>query len=202
VEGISTGEPAAFLGAADAGVRAAEPNGTKRGRDGKSADARVEKAIDRPPPPPPVATRVVQFRVVPWADIFVDGERVATGQMAQKELRHGTHVVQFRNPAAKPHEVRFEVTADGDATITARLEPRPAQLRVQATPADALVAVDGKVKTAAETLERPLMVAFGDGASSGKREVIVTKAGFQPTKQMVDFTAGETATLIVVLTAE
>ena len=151
------------------------------------------------------ATRPVTFRVKPWADIVVDGSVVARNTLSfEMPLAVGPHRVVFQNPSAKEHEVRFSVTSDGPSpVVTARLEPRPALLTVRCNVPDAFVDVagGGGVKTAGDTVGRPLVVPLED-ASKVEREIFVYKKGFYAYRQRHTFLAGRTLAIDVVLEPE
>lgn len=142
----------------------------------------------------------VTFRVKPWADVEVDGVVIARNTLSfEAKLPPGPHVVVFRNPRAKEHEVRFTVPVSGPPpTITAQLEPRPAMLVVRSNVADAFVDVGGQVgKPASDTVARPLVVALDE--SKATREVFVYKRGYSAYRKRHVFLAGETVTLTVEL---
>jgi serine/threonine-protein kinase len=147
--------------------------------------------------------RPVTFRINPWADIVIDGEVVARGQQVLTAgLTVGPHVVVFKNPRAKDHEVRLDVVAQGpDPVVTVRLEPRPALLAVRASEADALVDVGGTGGVrAGDTMTRPLVVPLEQ--SRQELEVFLFKKGFAAYRRRHVFTAGETLRLDVVLEPE
>jgi hypothetical protein len=142
----------------------------------------------------------VTFRINPWADVVIDGMLVARGQQVfAAALALGPHVVVFRNPRAKDHEVRLDVAASGpDPVVTVRLEPRPALLAVRASQPDALVDVGGVGGVPAQdTMARPLVVPLEQ--SRQEHEVFLYKRGFVAYRRRHVFTAGETLRLDVVL---
>jgi serine/threonine-protein kinase len=142
----------------------------------------------------------VTFRVKPWADVEVDGTVIARNTLSfEAKLAPGPHVVVFRNPRAKEHEVRFTVPVGGPPpVVTAQLEPRPALLVVHSNVADAFVDVGGQVgKPASDTESRPLVVALDESKAS--REVFVYKRGYSAYRKRHVFLAGETLSLNVVL---
>jgi serine/threonine protein kinase len=142
----------------------------------------------------------VTFRVKPWADVEVDGMVIARNTLSfDAKLVPGPHVVVFRNPRAKEHEVRFTVPEAGpQPVITAQLEPRPALLVVRSNVDDAFVDVGGQVgKPASDTVARPLVVALDE--SKATREVFVYKRGYSAYRKRHVFLAGETLNLNVVL---
>ena len=73
---------------------------------------------------------MVTLRVKPWADILVDGRIVATSsKKVDVELAVGTHILTFRNPAAKDVEQPIEIRA---ATEHLEETPLPVQPLVPA----------------------------------------------------------------------
>ncbi len=147
--------------------------------------------------------RKVTFRATPWADIVIDGVVVAHDKYGpfDADLGYGDHVVVFKNPQAKEHAQRFTVTKEGPLEVSARLEPKPANLSVRCNVGDAFVVVGGDKgtgKPATESLERPLVVVLGKD-SKVEREVFVYKEGFVPYRRRHLFLAGETTSVDVVL---
>ena len=60
-----------------------------------------------PPPPPPVAPPVaargtLQFRVLPWTEVVIDGETVGTTPMKPLSLEAGEHMVVLNHPNYMP----------------------------------------------------------------------------------------------------
>ena len=204
-DGTSAGLPAGLDGPTplprpDTGkviaVEPARPRPPKKDGDKTAAKAEPE------PPVAPVAERLVTFRVSPWADIVVDGKPFSSGKpVATGMLAVGPHVAVLHNPSAKDKEIPFEVKAEGEPpVVTVKLEPRPALLKVSCNVPDAAVSVAGTggVVSAVQSLERPLVVPLGE-QSRAVRDVFVVKKGYRPKRQKVDFLAGETAVIDVVL---
>lgn len=206
-DGTSTGVPAAFAGDPAAppvpdGIGKVVKVEPSRPRPPKKDDPSATKVDEPAPPAPAVVERMVTFRVAPWANIAVDGKPFSAGKpVATGLLSVGPHLALLQNPSAKDKELPFEVKADGEPpVITVKLEPRPALLKVTCNVPEAAVSVAGTggAVTAKQSLERPLVVPLGD-QSRAVREVFVVKKGFRPKRQKVDFFAGETAVIDVVL---
>jgi hypothetical protein len=214
--GISTGTPS--IG----DDNKAQPGGRDKDREkGKRDDARGERerkkregkvvVVDPPKVTPPPATpaeapqkRIVTLRVKPWADMFVDGAQVASSsKKADVELSVGAHVVTFKNPGAKDAEVKLDVLPTGPLPeVAVELEPKPAYLVVNCNLPDAFVSVRGQGgKTAQATKDAALVVPLG-AQSTARLEVVVHKKGFGTFLRNVDFQAGRTLTLDVVLEPE
>ena len=77
-----------------------------------------------PPPSAPAAPRAatagqgtVRIRVLPWADVEVDGELKGTTPLRPLALGAGTHILRFRHPDFRPLIKRITVRADETLTI-------------------------------------------------------------------------------------
>ena len=87
--------------------------------------ARVERAATpaTAAPPPAASTAgqgTVRIRVLPWADVEVDGELKGTTPLRPLTLSAGTHVIRFRHPDFRPLIKR--VTIRGDETLTVEVD--------------------------------------------------------------------------------
>ncbi|SEU31823.1 serine/threonine-protein kinase [Stigmatella erecta] len=87
----------------DMGTPPPQPEGngsSDRGRpDG--GPPRVSAPVDPPPPkrrPAAVQKGTLEFRVRPYATVFIDGKKVGDTPMPAVELSAGTHVVKLTNP--------------------------------------------------------------------------------------------------------
>ncbi len=116
-----------------------------------------------PAPAAPLPGRLRLF-VQPYADVFVDGQRRASGvPTLDLELTRGPHTLRLVHPDCDPWERRIDVAADGDP-LRVRLVPKPAWLSIRATPPDADVMVDGVFEqTARDSIARPIRVPMNAG---------------------------------------
>jgi serine/threonine-protein kinase len=150
------------------------------------------------------AARKTTLRAWPWADIYVDGTRIATAQSmpVSIDLPPGSHVAVFKNPSAKDVEERFLVPPDGSVPeVKVRLEPRPALLTVKSN-VDAIVTVDGKVRgNASASASHPLVVPL-DFAKSAELEVVVYAKGYRPRVLKHRFRPGASEVLEAMLETE
>jgi hypothetical protein len=71
------------------------------------------------PPPVPAApgTGTVRIRVLPWADVEVDGELKGTTPLRPLALSAGSHILRFRHPDFRPLIKRITVRADETLTV-------------------------------------------------------------------------------------
>jgi eukaryotic-like serine/threonine-protein kinase len=92
-------------------------------RPSPSPVARVERAPAPSPVPPPASSTTaagqgtVRIRVLPWADVEVDGELKGTTPLRPLTLSAGAHVLRFRHPEFLPLIKRITVRADETLTV-------------------------------------------------------------------------------------
>ena len=150
--------------------------------------------------------RSVQIRVWPFADIYVDGEKIATQVPgAEVGLAPGQHWLRFTHPFAKTQELSLRVPATGKlGEVRVRLdEAKPAFIRVEAEPGDAEVAVAGTPKgSAAKSLKAPIIVPFPSLRAESTFEILVFKKGYRTRTISQNLRAGGTTTVRVVLEPE
>ena len=89
--------------------------------------ARTEKPPSATPPapaptvPPASVARpgqgTVRIRVLPWADVEVDGELKGTTPLRPLALAAGSHILRFRHPDFRPLIKRITVRADETLTV-------------------------------------------------------------------------------------
>jgi serine/threonine-protein kinase len=81
--------------------------------------------VETPPPtvaptaPPPTRTSqgTVRIRVLPWADVEVDGELKGTTPLRPLAISAGSHILRFRHPDFRPLIKRITVRADETLTV-------------------------------------------------------------------------------------
>jgi serine/threonine-protein kinase len=106
----------------------ARPSPTVTPRPSPALVARTERAVSptpvgstivpavRPPAATP-ATGTVRIRVLPWADVEVDGELKGTTPLRPLALGAGNHILRFRHPDFRPLIKRITVRADETLTV-------------------------------------------------------------------------------------
>ena len=140
----------------------------------------------------PAALVPVPVTVAPWADIYVDGEKVAdSATQLELWLTPGEHEVLFLHPFALPHKDRVVVEPAVPRTVNVKLSPRPARLLVF-TEEDAIVDVDGtRVGTVSARQRAPLWVSLQSFTHAAK--VRVRTRGGQDATHLVTLAAGQKA---------
>lgn len=138
---------------------------------------------DAKPKDPPAAKEAPKtiVTVTPFADIWVDGEKVATNaSRAELTLEPGEHKITFTHEFAATQERKLRV-ADKEQRIHVELEKvKPATLTIESN-VDADVAIDGAYKgTSFESIKRPILVTFPKKAHSRRLEIVVSQKGFSP----------------------
>jgi serine/threonine-protein kinase len=147
------------------------------------------------PPPPAVALppRAVEFRVLPFGTLTIDGQVVA--QDLQKPLNQslvpGPHVARAENPFREPVELKLNVKETGtiDPVILRLDRFRPALLKIRAD-TGAQAVIDGEAKGPAALSEKD---PFRIPMAQGERwiEVKVVKDGRTDKSERVLLRAGQ-----------
>ena len=123
--------------------------------------------------------------------VFVDGKSVGKAPF-EGDLAPGSHVVEARGErvVAKPRSV--EVAKRGRLEVTLETVPILGKLRVRATPADAVLRVNGGIA---------VVGAFEGELPIGQHTLVVEAPGFSRVERLLDITAGETIVQDVALAA-
>ncbi|MBS2027479.1 MAG: serine/threonine protein kinase [Deltaproteobacteria bacterium] len=161
------------------------------------AIARHDAAVKRPLKPGSV---LIVPR--PYADIFIDDNKVQTGAVQfLAELAAGKHRVRLEHAGTAPESIDVNVPEGGRAPdVRVRLQPLPGKLRVQ-NAQNAGVIIDGKLMGTAEmSLQNAFVVpmpqdANGQPAYHTNVKVTLTKPGFKDVTVPRTLQAGETVTL-------
>lgn len=180
--------------------------GVQDGRPLVPARSVLEGAMGSRPQEGAAKSRELVVVAWPYADIYLDGERVAEKQPRVKiAVTPGRHTLRFEHPHAKTRDEVIDVPEEGELKeVRVRLnEAKPAYLRVESVPPDAEVAVDGVPKGPAKDSEiTPIVVPFKVRAARASLEVMVVKPGYRPRILRHEFEAGRLSTLKVVLEPE
>ena len=146
------------------------------------------------------------MRATPYADIFLNGRKVATNKRALTlSLPVGKHRLRFENPHASTKEETVKVTAKGRIKpIQVNLDKmKPATLIVTGSPAEAIVGVGKNSKgTLAKSQREPMKISLPDKTPRWDTDVTVHKKGFIPQTKRVRFMAGKPVRLHVNLVPE
>lgn len=148
------------------------------------------------------STRPVTLTITPFADVYVDGKKIADGKSQLRlDLPLGEHSLLFKHQFAA-NEERSLVVKEKDKNIrldVALERSKPAALVVTSN-IDADIAVGGIYKgTTQATQRRPLVIPLPQKTFSLNLEVVVSKVGFSPKISMVRFVAGQTKLLNLML---
>ncbi|MCP4504062.1 MAG: serine/threonine protein kinase [Deltaproteobacteria bacterium] len=160
---------------------------------------------------PHLPTREIELRVVPWADVFVNRKKVATGVKGTLlHLTPGEHEVVLKNHLAKKEwrrMVRVPRVGQGKVpNLRVSLSPKPASLMVKANVDADVILVDAKthhrlfVGQAAQSESHPIHIELPTGDRT--YEVVFTKNGYRSKTVQRRFTAGKMEIVKVVLEAE
>ncbi len=136
----------------------------------------------KPSPRPQTVPKTI-VSVTPFADIWIDGKKVAqNATKLETELEPGQHNIAFRHEFAATQERTVNVTKGGvQQRIHVDLtKVKPASLIISSN-VDADVAVDGAYKgTVSGSQKHPILISFPEKAFSRKLEIVVSQKGYQP----------------------
>lgn len=156
----------------------------------------------RPVKPRPVSRRDVRVRVTPFADVYVGQTRVAKSTKATTlRLAPGTHTLSFRHKYAATEERTITVPKSGAIpdVLVKLTRTKPARLALRSA-VDADVTIAGRyVGTTEASAQRPVVVPMQPRQHKARKEVLITKKGYEPKRVFVSFIAGQTTTLRIVL---
>jgi hypothetical protein len=122
--------------AAEPPLTAARPQDTRpqptqdQPQETQQATQQTRPVTDPPPPenPPPAAPQpdgVLQLIVLPWADIWVDGEqRGSQSRQLQLNLAPGRHTLRLVNPNMVTVDTTFEIVSGQPRSLRITLTPR------------------------------------------------------------------------------
>jgi serine/threonine-protein kinase len=140
-----------------------------------------------------VAPRDVEFRILPWGSLYVDGELAQKDvyNPVTKTLRAGKHEVRAENPYRESETRTIVVPTDGpvEAQVLRLDRFKPAELKVFA-PNGAQVVIDGEARGPASISEqKPFRVPMTSG--DRKIEVKVLVPGQPEKPRLVEVQAGK-----------
>jgi hypothetical protein len=144
----------------------------------------------------------VLIKVFPYADIFIDGTRVAAGANSfPATLSAGSHALRFEHPGMAPKQMSLDIPAGAQARdVRVRLDPLPWHLIVK-NHQNAGVEVDGKlVGTASMSLRRPFeqpmpLDPSGQPVYRTTVQVTLSQQGYKDWSETRTIEAGETLTV-------
>lgn len=153
-----------------------------------------------------ITKRRVAMRVNSFADIYVNGKKVAKNKRAlTMKLPLGKHRLKFENQYASKVEKTVIVKSKGRIKpIEVNLDKmKPATLVVMGTPKDAIVGIGKNSKgTIAKSQKDPMKIPLPDKTPRWDMDVTIHKKGFIPKTVPVKFIAGKPTRLQVNLLPE
>jgi hypothetical protein len=170
--------------------------GGRRG-DAVQALAELEPIAERlgpgdatlPPPEKKQATRISVSASAKDATVTLDGKPVETGIF--HEVAATKHTIRVTAPGYFPEEREVPTAEGGIMAVDVAMREQPGVLSVAAAD-DADIAIDGR-SMATTPMSRPLEV------TPGTHFVAVTKRGYRPFAEDMDFVHGDTKTITVKL---
>jgi serine/threonine protein kinase len=160
---------------------------------GLAAEQLVGRAVPKPVELP------VQILVRPYGYVRVDEGARSAEPLAQHLLKlpAGTHRVVVSCELCLDATTTIDVQAGQPNVFHLPATPKPAQVRFDFKPSDAIVTIAGEHRSAAETAQSPFEVRLAPGAPTFQHELTyeIQKPGFKPEHRTVQVPAGRTTTL-------
>ncbi len=161
-------------------------------RDDESAARNDVAAARKPEPPaqndaptetPPAATGTIRILARPFGDVYVDGQRRASGTNAPvfAVVAPGTHRIRVTHPTFGTQERSVRVTADQTAEVFIEFAA-PVQVTVVSDPINALIMLDGQ--SMGRYTPAAIMI------SPGRHTVEVQRDGYRPASRSLTIEAG------------
>ncbi|MDH4294264.1 MAG: PEGA domain-containing protein, partial [Betaproteobacteria bacterium] len=97
----------------------------------QSAPAPRARVESRPAPPPqarettpaPVSTGTVRLQILPWGDVYVDGDKFGTAPpLRDVALKAGRHKIEIRNPGFASYVQIVDIRAGEEIRIRHRFQ--------------------------------------------------------------------------------
>jgi hypothetical protein len=134
----------------------------------------------------PLASALKVASTPDGADVFIDGERVGKTPF-QGQILPGERQLKLAFAGRKEKVINLQVPARGKVEVNENLDLSPSKLKIQPTPKDSLVSVDGEAK------------GQGDqeiDVTPGTHTVTVSKSEYEPFTQSVLVEPNKTAVVI------
>jgi len=125
------------------------------------------------------------------ASILLDGAEKGPTPRTLSGLEPGEYALVLEKDGYTPYEKTVTISAGKPTMVTATLAPLYGSLRIQSTPSQATVLVNGEVAGVT-----PLVVG---GLVPGDYEISLSKTGYQAANRMATVNAGQEKLLIVML---
>jgi serine/threonine-protein kinase len=120
----------------------------------------------------------------PWADVFIDGQKIGTTPLAPISLQPGKYLLELKNPHCETYREQISVQSGKVDSIVVTLQLRSGYLRLMVVPwADVYINGQSYGRT---PINKPISLP------AGKYEVKLINPNFQAWMDSVSITAGET----------
>jgi hypothetical protein len=121
--------------------------------------------------------------VTPFADIWIDGQRVArNSSRVELHLSPGEHIALFKHEFAATEQRTFPVSSDRKSNhFHVVLERVKSASLIIRSNVEADIALDGNYKgTTSLSALRPILVTFPDRSHKRRLEIVVSQKGYMP----------------------
>jgi serine/threonine-protein kinase len=157
-----------------------KPSATLPAPDKKVANP-GQPATPAPRKPPPTVKFTIQFR--PYGYARVDsGPQGPELPQHEFELTPGAHRLRYGCRFCEEQTTTFDAS---EGPLRLLVQPKPARLRFNFVPGDALITLGTQKRSAAETEAQPFTVAFPPGVTQQVVSFEVTREGFHPLRDVV-----------------
>lgn len=140
-------------------------------------------------------TGFVRFESSPsGAEVRIDGRRIGTTPIGERELDAGQYQVTFSRSGYQDEQITLQVRAGEERTVRAQLTETQGRLRVRGNVGGAQVFLDGRSEGTLSSGSGELLI---DSLDPGTYQVTVVAPGFDSVVEDVRIRAGETRDLRV-----
>ena len=136
-------------------------------------------------------SRIVSITSTPEADIYIDNKKVATGNY-KGLISSGQHTVEGRKESHISDLKKIELQTGETKLINLQPTPVYGSLKIQTTPFDATITLNGEIKgTTPSTLHNLLI---------GDYSLVLSKTGYAPTRKKICITKNHETLVNEILT--
>jgi hypothetical protein len=145
---------------------------------------------------------ITNISIWPFARVYVDDHKVADkAKYLTLSLPMGKHKLKFEHPYAQEKEISIFVSPNNNPSeINIALEKtKPAKLIINSN-IDAEIAIDNIYKgNTSDSIKKPIIIPLPDKTSHIKKDILVSRVGFKSFFQNIEFIAGTTKLLDLIL---
>ncbi|HEX9507603.1 MAG TPA: serine/threonine-protein kinase, partial [Myxococcales bacterium] len=166
-----------------------KPSAALAAPDKKVADSE-RPVTSAPSKPKPTVKFTIQFRPYGYARVDSGPQQPELPQH-EFELTLGMHRLRYGCRFCEEQTTTFDTSAP-EGLLRLLVQPKPARLRFDFVPGDALVTLGTQKRSAVESEAQPFTVAFPPGVTQQLVSFEVTREGFRPLRDAVKVSPNDT----------